>query len=219
MKNMMDIVKNVRAAQMGGAGNWIRQGRGVLVVRELGVNEGFKGQKFSSQMIVESSESLPDAEVTPESKGLPEVANSPGSSVSFICLLEGEKKKKDTAYKNMKTYLYKLLDESEESINQAAAERASKGEGPNHDQVPQGWSKEHPNETWNGDYELALILAKISASDQPLTGMAIRFETARVTTGSGKRITVVNWYTMQQTGEEIAARRARVLGMAPAPAA
>jgi hypothetical protein len=208
---LAEVAANVRAASKGGAGSWIKQGRGIAVVKRLLLEQKFGGLTFLAELMVESSQSLPDAEITPESGGKPELANSPGSSFTFLCKLEGEKKKKDTAYKNMKTFLYELLDESEESLTKAAAERkarfAAKTEA-----VPAWFAAQGGTaDSWSDTQELMVVLDRVTSSDQPCAGMAIRYETARVTTGTGKRITVANWACIKtQDANTIAARKAAI---------
>lgn len=217
--SLLDIAAGVRAAQSGGAGNYAKQGKGVAIIKSLFLGKKFSGQTFIGELLVESSQSYADAEVTPESNGQPEQANAPGSSFSQVCKLDGDEKKKKTAQKNMKNFLYELLGETDASIQKAATDRLARFL--KNEEQPPKWLAEigKTGAEWNADLEWATILDRVTSTDQPCVGMALRYETVRITTnnGAGKRITVVNWYHIPgQTPETIAARRALIAGTPPA---
>jgi hypothetical protein len=210
---LAEVASGLRTAQKGGSGNWIKQGKGTAVVKRLLLEQKFGGLTFLAELMIESSQSFADAEPTEGSGGQPEQANSPGSSVTFLAKLEGEKKKKDTAYKNMKTFLYELLDESEESLKKAAAERVARFNA-KQEPVPAWFTAQGLGPAdWTDQQELMVVLDRVTGSDQPCAGMAIRYETARITTGTGKRITVANWSCVKdQDGNTIAARKKAIDG-------
>lgn len=194
MSNVSDVAAKIRKANTAGGGNWIKQGKGIQIVKSLALDKKRSGLCFIAEMETESSTSFPDAEPTEGSGGLPETANAPGTSVSFLCELDANE---DVAYPNMKAYVYKLLGETDEKIDARAKARVAAKE------VAEGWT---------GDDEFGEILGKLVGQDQPCRGMRLAYDTRRITTKKGNRITVANWRTVDQTGEEIAARRAKLDG-------
>jgi hypothetical protein len=205
--NVRAVASRLRKATTVGGGNWIKQGKGVQIVKSLSLDKKRSGLTFVAEMETESSESFADAEVTETSAGLPEKANAPGTSVSFLCELDANE---EVAYPNMKAYVYKLLGTNDAEIDKAAGERIARQKAGQQDGIPADFGK--APEEWTGDDEFGETLSRLVGPDQPAKGMRIGFDTRRITTKKGQRITVANWSTVQQTKEEIDARRAKLEG-------
>src|SRR4029077_12904671 len=107
---LKDIAAKVAAAKASGSGNYIRPGRGTLMVKELKYTRGFKGDMFVAEMRVIESQSLAGRV---DKDGKPVLANEPGSTVSFVQLFD---KHEQTAFPNTKAYFLALYGEKEEEI-------------------------------------------------------------------------------------------------------
>lgn len=104
-----DIAKKIAESDARGGGNWLKDGRGVLVVKALKFDNMEGGDTFVAEMLVESSESYPDAK---DDKGQPVIANAPGSTVSYVQQLDKFK----SAFSNTKTFILALMGEDESAV-------------------------------------------------------------------------------------------------------
>jgi hypothetical protein len=95
MASLREIAADVKAAKTAGGGNYIKPGKGVLIVREIKLQKGFKGKSFIAEFLVESSQAT-DAGKEP---------NSPGSSCSKIEMLTGKQEHVDSALGRIKALL------------------------------------------------------------------------------------------------------------------
>lgn len=108
----MDIASWAKKAAKANAmrtGNYIRQGRGRLVIRSIVCEEMHGGETFVAEMGVVSSESFADAD---------EKANAPGSIVSYVQQIT---KRPDVALPNIKAFFLALMGLDEDGLAKAAA--------------------------------------------------------------------------------------------------
>jgi hypothetical protein len=95
------IIKKIAKARATGGGNYIKQGKGVLIVKSISLEELYNGDTFIAEFLVKSSESMPDAV---DANGKPELANPAGTSCSYVQQLT----KFESAPGNVKGFLEKL---------------------------------------------------------------------------------------------------------------
>jgi hypothetical protein len=202
-----DIAKKLGGSRAAGGGNYIKQGKGRLIVKSLKHEDLYAGETFIAELYVERSESFPGA-INPTTKE-PELANPPGSSASFI---QQFKQFPETAFAMTKGFLLTLLGEDDSTLAKGAAERVAKG------QVPEEWCKAEnkPAAAWSGADEFGLAYENVVSKANPCRGMALDYETYTKPTKKGDKILVLPRFThVKQTPDEIAARRAAFDGAEP----
>lgn len=96
-----EIFRKIAKSRATGGGNYIRQGKGRLIVKSLTLPDLYNGDTFIAEFQVKASESVPGAT---GKDGKPELANPPGSSCSYIQQL----KKFESAPGNVKGFLERL---------------------------------------------------------------------------------------------------------------
>jgi len=111
---IQDIAKKMAAAKAAGGGNYLRDGKGRLIVKSIAQDKLYKGDTFIAELQVERSDSYSDAIGT---DGKPVLANAPGSTVSFIQQFD---QFADTAFPNTKAFLLALVGEAEENVSEEA---------------------------------------------------------------------------------------------------
>lgn len=102
-----DLAKKIAESRSSGGGNHVRDGRGVCIVKALKHETLYKGETFIAELLVESSENLPDAK---NADGSQIQANAPGSSFSFLQQFE---EYPDTAFGNTKSFILTLMGEAD----------------------------------------------------------------------------------------------------------
>lgn len=178
-----DIAKKMAQSKAAGGGNYLKDGRGVLIVKALKHEDMYKGETFVAELLVEASEEIPGAGP----------CNAPGTTVSFVQQFE---EYPDTAFANTKAFVYALTGEDDASVEQSAAARVAR--------------KEKPRD-WTADDEYAALYEMLCSPEQPARGMRIRYETYRKTTKkSGKELVLPRWSRIDQTDEQIAEARAQL---------
>jgi hypothetical protein len=109
---LRDIAAKVAASKASGSGNWIKPGRGVLMVKDLRYDSaGFKGDKFIAELRVIESQSMA-GRVDKEGKAV--LANEAGTTVSFVQLFDQQK---EVAFPNTKGFILALFGEKEDEIS------------------------------------------------------------------------------------------------------
>lgn len=194
-----DIAKKIAASRAAGGGNYLKDGKGICIVKALKQENLYKGETFIAELLVETSESIPGL----MENGQPVTANSPGSTFAFIQQFE---EFPDVAFGNTKAFILTLMGESDESLVAAAAEiKASR----------QKAGTLAKGEDYTADDEFAAAYERLTGPQQPGRGMRISFETyRRVTKKSGKSLVLPHWEHVPQTVEQIAATRAKLDGAA-----
>lgn len=210
------------------SGNWIKHGKGTFIVKRLKFNEGYKGDSFAAEFIVEESSPLV-GEL--DEKGTQVLPNAPGSVVSNVQTFAGDKNKVDMAHKNMGIFIYALLGATAVDMAEAAASTSAMfaAEGRELPLQPDG------SRRWTLDDEFANLCEYLTCEDikkskvvktsltpngqdkvNPACGMRIGYSTVTATTKAQKKIVVPVWQSIEQTNEQIAAGRAQVEGKAAA---
>ncbi len=194
----------------GGADN-IRDGKGTLIVKLIKyVPDGNDGEMVVVEAQVEESTSYEGAK---DPDGAPVLANAVGSDVKCVWKLTKFPK---VAYANTKAFVFALLDESEESLAIAAAERART-------MTPEQRAKHErdgdvdPGKPWTKDQEFALTFLYLTGPEAPAKGMRVKYSTWRQWTKAnpGKpsiELTLPKFAHVTQTMEQIAAARAALEG-------
>lgn len=101
---LREIAQQVASAQASGGGNYIKHGRGVMVVKEAFYKEDLdSGRGFIVELLVDTVEPY----IGSDGKPLP--CNPPGSTVSFVQLFDKFKK---TSMGNTKAFIEALSGES-----------------------------------------------------------------------------------------------------------
>lgn len=103
------IFQKIAQARATGGGNYIRQGKGRLIVKSITLPSLYNGDTFIAEFLVKHSESIPGA-VDPKT-GKPELANPRGSSCSYVQQLE----KFESAAGNVKAFIEHLDGEMDQS--------------------------------------------------------------------------------------------------------
>lgn len=189
---MPSIFDTLGKAQSTQGGNYIRDGRGTLVVTKFEIDQKEKGQMAIVEFLVEESHKVAVASAKDGSK-LDIEPNQVGSSCSTVIPLNDPKIKSGPG--NLKALVLALIGETESSITPSAYGKALA-------------------ELADKDYETAQPLPADKCK-QPGRGMAIGFETYRKMNKAGdKELVLVKWSTIKQTGADIAARRAKLDGTA-----
>ena len=104
-----DIAAQIAGSRASNGGNFIRDGRGVLVIKKISIEKLYEGQTFIAELCV--VESAPSGEK--DEKGQEIQPNPVGSTVSFIQQLE---KRPQTAFGNTKAFLLAAAEEDEDNI-------------------------------------------------------------------------------------------------------
>jgi len=178
-----DIAKKMAQTTAAGGGNYLKDGRGVLIVKALKHEDLYKGETFVAELLVEVSEELPGCGP----------CNTPGTSVSFVQQFE---EYPDTAFANTKAFIFALTGEDEGTLTKSAADKVAR--------------KAKPKE-WSADDEFGELYEALCGADQPARGMRVRYETFRKTTKkTGKELVLPKWSNIQQTDEQIAEARAQL---------
>lgn len=176
-----DVAKKMAEATAAGGGNYLKDGRGVMIVKALKHESLYKGETFVAELQVEASEEIP---------GLGP-CNAPGTTVSFIQQFD---EYPDTAFGNTKAFVFALTGEDEASCAKSAADKVAK--------------KMKPKE-WSGDDEFAMLYEELCGPEQPARGMRVRYETFRkMTKKTGKELVLPRWSHIEQTDEQVAEARA-----------
>ena len=108
MASLKEIAAQVKAAKTTGGGNFIKPGKGVLIVREIKLQDGFKGRSFIAEFLVESSTAT-EAGKEP---------NAPGSSVSKIEKLTGKPDHVQSALGRVKAFLIACTGQLEADLTE-----------------------------------------------------------------------------------------------------
>ncbi len=177
-----DIAKKLMTARASGGGNYFRDGSGILIVKALKHETLYKGETFVAEFVVESSKSDPTAK---DAAGQPIEANPPGTTVTFIQQYDV---RPDTAFAQVKAFLFALFDESDDSLAKAAAA-----------------NKRQLQDEFGAAYNAAVGEAQLAR------GMRIKYSTIRkYTKDKSKLLTLPVFETLKQTAEQIAATRAQL---------
>jgi hypothetical protein len=215
------IASRVAAANARGGGNWINPGEGELVVLALkdgGKEEGFnEGATFVAEMKVERSTGFTGCK---DAQGKEKPAGNPvGSVASYICQFDLFE---ETAFTNCKTFLIALMDETEESLAEAAIATAKLLADPAvPDAVKQQCTrimKECNDATaWNADCEFARAYEMcVDQKANRMRGKKIKYSTYEKPNKAKTNVmTLIRWEPVKQTGAEIAAKRAELDASTP----
>lgn len=98
----LDVFQKIANSRASGGGNYIRQGKGRLIVKSLTLPTLYGGDTFIAEFMVKNSESIPGA--TDNKTGKPEFANPSGTTVSYVQQLD----KFESAPGNVKGFILKL---------------------------------------------------------------------------------------------------------------
>jgi len=104
-----EIGGQLAGARAANGGNFIRDGRGVLMIKRVTVEKLYKGQTFIAEMEVIDSHESGDK----DEKGQLIPPNPVGSTVSFIQQLDA---RPETAFGNAKAFLLAAAEEEEDQI-------------------------------------------------------------------------------------------------------
>ena len=192
-----DIAARIGQARANGGGNYLKDGRGIGIVKALKQENLHKGETFIAELLIESSEA--SGEVNPDgtSVGPP---NPPGSTVSMIQQFE---EFPETAFNNTKTFIYALMGETDESMAAAAIETQKA--------MAKAGKPKAEIDAWDAAEEFAAAYTRLTSAENPARGMRIRFETFRkMTKTTRKMLTLPRWETVQQTVEEIQSNRQKL---------
>lgn len=106
MASLKEIAAQVKAAKTTGGGNFFKPGKGTLIVREIKLQDGFKGRSFIAEFLVEASTAT-EAGKEP---------NAPGSSVSKIEKLTGSQDDVQSALGRVKAFLIACTGQLESAL-------------------------------------------------------------------------------------------------------
>jgi hypothetical protein len=177
-----DIFKRIAGSQSSGGGNFIKQGKGTLIIKNVKLPNLYNGDTFIAEFQVKASESYPDAV---DKAGKPESANAPGTGCSYVQQLE----KFESAPGNVKAFVEKLVGNSDLSDDDFV-----------------GLLKEVVNEDPNAKDDDGQKLEV-----NPMRGHEIGFETYQkpIQKGpnAGKMITLIRWEHLETDDATVQANR------------
>ena len=101
-----ETAQKVAAAKGTTGGNYLHGGRGRALIRNVSYSDGYKGDKFVSEMVL--------IEANENGAGK---ADPPGYSFAFLQIFNGSKEKVDTALNNTKSYLVAANGDTLEDFN------------------------------------------------------------------------------------------------------
>ena len=185
MGDLKSLLKQIGNAQASNGGNWIRDGRYILVLDSMSIESKFAGDTFIAELRVEESFDDPSARagaVYPATagEGAPIKANPTGSTVSVVKPLAGNEIARKLAFSAVKAFVLALTEEED---------------FPDTDEV--------------AATEFVNNLETAIGKDQPLRGAAVKCETFRKwTKDHATLLTLPKWIpVVGQTTETMAARK------------
>jgi hypothetical protein len=204
-----DVFDAIAKASASSGGENLKDGKYVLVISEVLLQSGFKGNSFIVRFHVACSEPLPGYF---ELGGQPVAAGTPGatqvlphaagSAPSCAWVLNPEV---PNSYANVKSFMLALTNQREAEFNVREAEIRA--------QRDRARALGQPPETWPvSEFQQACVA--ITSKDQPMRGALIGCTTTRkenqgrrVAANKGKLLVVQNWHYMPIVPAEVQARR------------
>ena len=189
-KSRAGLLKKLKGAKEGGVGNNFRDGRYRLVVRQLQLLRGFKGQRFQATLVPMTATKIPVQSVKTGEK-LDIEPNPIGSDVDWLCtkLDEDDSVGPGNLRKFIRSLCTSLKEISDDDFAETLAEVCDLCMGTDAAQCVCEDKAEHGAPT-----KVAL---------EPAKGMMIDMETVRIETSKNKKeIVVCNWTHVEQTEEE-----------------
>lgn len=199
------IARKIAAGKARSGGDFLNPGKGEIEIVALkdGDKPEFRdGATFVAEAVMIECEGFKGM-LNAQGKEKP-AGNPVGGPITFLQQFD---EYPDTAYDNVKSFILTLLDETDESLEAAAAEKRKSNP-----------ALQGSNGAWSGQDEFATAYdSLVNRQTNPARGMRIRYSTYEYKAKeSGNILTLPRWESVKQTEAEIQARRAARDRAAPA---